>query len=166
MGQIRLCVLCIVIFLPSWVSHLRPWKRQVMSPTAHLPTVPTVLPLSFMDWSYGTEIATDLYQFTDNNCLSTYCRRTLHIVLAQFTHKLNCLFSFSLLALACIASLLASLMQLVRCPPGSLRGVGRKKSQQSSFYFALLSPESRGHLSLGFTPSFRPEVGGLAPSLS
>ena len=38
MGQTYLCVLCIVILLPSWVSPLRLRKRQVMSPTAHLPT--------------------------------------------------------------------------------------------------------------------------------
>ena len=158
------CVLCILILLPSWVPSTELRKRQVMSPTAHLPTVPTVLPLSVMDWSYDTEIANDLYQFTDNNGL---CRRTLHIVSAQFTNKLICLLSFSLFALACTASLLASLMQLVRCPPGSLRGVGRKKSKRSSFFtFALpclQNPQAGGHLFLGFTPGSRPRVRGPAP---
>ena len=114
-----------------------------------------------------TESINDLYQFTVNNCLSTDCRRTLHIVSAQFTNKLISLLSFSLFTLACIASLLASLMQLARCPPGSLRGVGRKKSQQSSFYsFALpclQDPQAGGHLFLGFTPGSRPRVRGPAP---
>ena len=152
--------------LPSWIYHLGSRKRQVMSPTAHLPIVPTVLPMSVMDWSYDTEIANDLYQFTDNNGL---CRRTLHIVSAQFTNKLICLLSFSLFALACIASLLASLMRLVRCPPGSLRGVGSKKSQRSSFFLfarpCLQNPQAGCHLFLGFTPGSRPRVRGPAPLL-
>ena len=156
----------LLVDLPSWVPSTELRKRQVMSPTAHLPTVPTVLPLSVMDWSYDTEIANDLYQFTDNNGL---CRRTLHIVSAQFTNKLICLLSFSLFALACTASLLASLMRLVRCPPGSLRGVGRKKSQRSSFFSftrpCLQSPQAKGHLFLGFTPGSRPRVRGPAPLL-
>ena len=126
-----------------------------MSPTAHLPIL---LPLSVMDWSYDTKIANGLHQFSANNCLSIYCRRTLDIVSAQFKNKYFSLLSFFLFALASIASLLASLMRLVRYPPGFLRGVGRKKSQQSSFYFlpALLSPESRGHLFLGSKLGFLP----------
>ena len=148
-------------------------KRQVMSPTAHVPTVPTLLPLLLLqwlvvlDWPTDTESINDLYQFTVNNCLSTDCRRTLHIVSAQFTNKFISLLSFSLFALPCIASLLASLMQLARCPPGSLGGVGRKKSQQCSFFtFALpclQNPQAGGHLFLGFTPGSRPRVRGPAP---
>ena len=118
-----------MILLPSWASHLRPRKRQVMSRTAHLPTVPTVLPLSVMDWSYDTEIANDLYQFTDNNCL---CRRTLHIVSAQSTNKLTCLLSFSLFSLPSIASCISSLKHL-ECLPGSRKGVGEKRGERSLF---------------------------------
>ena len=174
-------MLCILLLLPSWVSPLRLRKRQVMSPSSMAPVpigtlpdnVPTLLPLLLLqwlialDWSTDTEFVNDLYQFTVNNCLSTDCRRTLHIVSAQFTNKLISLLSFSLFTLACIASLLASLMQLARCPPGSLRGVGRKKSQQCSFFtFALpclQNPQAGGHLFLGFTPGSRPRVRGPAP---
>ena len=75
--------------LPSWVHPKGPRKRQVMNPTSHLPTVPTLLPvfvptwlllilqwLTSLDWSTVTE----LYQFTGTDT----CRHTaLSLPLAQ-----------------------------------------------------------------------------------
>ena len=73
--------------LPSWVHPKGPRKRQVMSPTAHLPTVPTLLPLllilqwfTTLDWFTDTEFVNDLDQVTGTRT----CRHTfLSLPLAQ-----------------------------------------------------------------------------------
>ena len=140
-------------------------------PIGTLPdNVPTLLPLLLLqwlialDWSTDTEFVNDLYQFTVNNCLSTYCRLCTFTTLAQQTKlvSLNLLFS-------CIASLLASLMHLLTFLPGPSPGVGEKRRSGSPFYLfarlCLQDPQAGGHLFLGFTPSPRPRVRGPAPTL-
>ena len=104
----------------------------------------------------GPENDSDLCQ-----CLSLpYCQTgtcTFTFLLAQLQTKP---FLFSHFALACIASLASSLslMQLA-FPPGSHRGVGRKRRKRPSLKFYSFArrcsqtvPRAPGSCSLGFTP--------------
>ena len=77
------CTLCIPLVLPSWIHPKGSRKRQIMSPNAHLPTVPTLLPLLLiLQWLTPLDWSTDngLYQFTGTQT----CRHTsLSLPLAQ-----------------------------------------------------------------------------------
>ena len=172
MGQTYLCVLCIVILLPSWVSHLRPRKRQVMSPTAHLPSGHPSTPLSTT--AAAILLLFSLLAMTGSSLVylsvptvSMVCRLcTFTNTLAQLLNQTTCLSLFAL-AVSCLASLLASLILLVFLP-GPLQGVGEKRSKLRFFYLARLYlqiPQVGGFLFLGFTPSCRPAAGGPTPLL-
>ena len=169
-------MLCILLFLPSWVSPLRLRKRQVMSPTAHLPTG---LPSTLLTTT-AAAILFILFTMTGLSLVylpvptllsSIHCRHFCTHILAQFNQTV----SLSLFALATLAStaLHASSsplsLTLERCLPGPFKGVGEKRSSETLLkisYFTRLClqiPQVGGSSFLGFTPRCRPAAGGPAP---
>ena len=117
----------------------------------------------FQSWRSGPETDTDLCQ-----CLSLHhCLCALHTFLAQLQTKP---FLFSQFTLASIASLASRLSLTLAFPPGSLRGVRRKRSSEAPeiLFFARLCrhiPTAGGSFFLGFTPCPRPRVRGPTPLL-
>ena len=100
-------------------------------------------------------------------CLSLHhCLfRTFTLILAQLFQTVS--LNFSCIA-ACISCITSSLLTLAY-PPGSLRGVGRKRGSETPakfYHFARLCrhiPTVGGLSFIGFTPCPRPRVRGQAP---
>ena len=92
--------------------------------------------------------------------------RTSHV----FGSTSNQTVSLLSIPLASIASLASRLSLTLACPPGSLRGVRRKRSSEAPeiLSFARLCrhiPTAGGSFFLGFTPCPRPRVRGPTPLL-
>ena len=156
-----------LLVLPSWVLPKGLRKRQVMSPTAHLPTVPTLLPLllilqwlTSLDWFTDTAFVNDLYQFTGTHT----CRHTsLSLPLAQnSTASLASHYGFHFAAAsACTNEFTIAMMTiiLVQVPPRvlpSLRGpvcparAGAEKLAGGSGESHLTSKQTRNNVHLQF----------------
>ena len=159
------CVLCILMFLPSWVPCTGS-RSDSYEPNCSFTNCPNCPALS--SWT-GHSVLRLPPTFT--NLLTTTVSQpavdTLWQLCTSFRLNLQTNSFVSSLPLYVLlqALHLAFLSEASRMPPWLPQGSREKRGERSLFYLlpALLSPESRGHLFLGFTLSFRPEVGGPAP---
>ena len=158
-------MLCILLFLPSWVSPLRLRKRQVMSPSSMAPvpigtlpdTVPTLLPMLLilqwlisLDWFTDTEFVNDLYQFTGTDT----CRHTsLSLPLAQDTDFLAtycrsfciCMHNFATIMMA----------TLVQVPPSVLPALPGNRVPAQAGAEKLAGGSGESHLTRKQTKNVR-----------
>ena len=123
-----------------------------------------------MNSSHGDQVLRLTLIFANVSLCTTVTFALSHFSWLNFTNQTVSL--YSQFTLASIASLASRLSLTLAYPPGSLRGVRRKRSSEAPeilSYFARLCrqiPTQQGVLSfLGFTPCPRPRVRGPTPLL-